>query len=123
MTTNSNWTVVFEDKKIIKNNGAESGTAYDIVDNTFWSQAKFSNIWAIQYGAMTPTDEVEHRDSTPHKTYASSNLGDFNEFINRWDSSHLITLQSVWDANNTGVETEAEKITRIGARPTSYSSL
>jgi len=123
MATNSNWTVVFEDKKIIKNNGAESGTAYDIVDNTFWSQEKFSNIWSIQYGTGISTDEVEHRDSTPHSTYASSNLGDFNEFINRWDSSHLITLQSVWDESNVEGETEATKITRIGARPTSYSSL
>jgi hypothetical protein len=35
------------------------------------------------------TDEVEYRDATPHSTYADANLGDFNDFINKWDSAHL----------------------------------
>jgi hypothetical protein len=44
-----NWTIIFEDKKVIKNNGAESGTGYYIFDDSFWNDSKFSNIWAIQY--------------------------------------------------------------------------
>tara|TARA_R110000822_G_scaffold33817_1_gene96121 strand:+ start:136 stop:507 length:372 start_codon:yes stop_codon:yes gene_type:complete len=123
MATNSNWTVVFEDKKIIKQKGDAAGTAYDISDDSFWSQSKFSNIWAIQHGASVATDEVEYRDGTPHTTYESANLGNFNDFINKWDSAHLAKLQTEWDADNVEDETDAEKITRVGARPTSYSSL
>jgi hypothetical protein len=123
MATNSNWTVVFDDKLIIKQKGDAAGTGYVINDDAFWSQNKFSNIWAIQYGASVSTDEVEYRDGTPHSTYADANLGDFNDFINRWDSAHLSTLQSNWDNNNVEGETPEQKITRLGARPTSYSSI
>jgi hypothetical protein len=89
MATNSNWTVVFDDKSIIKQKGDAAGTGYTITDDSFWSQSKFSNIWAIQHGASVSTDEVEYRDATPHTTYADANLGDFNDFINKWDSAHL----------------------------------
>jgi hypothetical protein len=134
MATNSNWTVVFDDKLIIKQKGDAAGTVYVINDDVFWSQSKFANIWAIQHGASVSTDEVEYRDGTPHSTYADANLGDFNDFITRWDAAHLTTLQSNWDNNNASIEdpenegslipeTEAQKITRIGARPTSYSSI
>ena len=123
MATNSNWTVVFDDKLIIKQKGDAARTGYTITDDAFWSQSKFSNIWAIQHGASVSTDEVEYRDATPHSTYADSNLGDFNEFIIKWDSAHLATLQSNWDNNNVEGETSEQKITRLGARPTSYSSL
>ena len=123
MATNSNWTVVFDDKLIIKQKGDAAGTGYFINDDAFWSQSKFSNIWAIQYGATVPTDEVEYRDNTPHSAYADANLGDFNDFINKWDSAHLSKLQSDWDNNNIEGETSEQKITRLGARPTSYSSL
>lgn len=123
MATNSNWTVVFNDKLIIKQNGDAAGNGYVINDNAFWSQSKFSNIWAIQYGTSVSTDEVEYRDNTPHSTYVNANLGDFNEFINRWDSAHLSKLQSNWDNNNLKDETSEQKITRLGARPTFYSSL
>ena len=123
MATNSNWTVVFDDKLIIKQKGDQAGTGYTITDDAFWSQSKFSNIWAIQHGASVSTDEVEYRDNTPHSTYADANLGDFNDFINKWDSSHLSKLQSDWDNNNVEGETPEQKITRLGARPTSYSSI
>jgi hypothetical protein len=123
MATNSNWTVVFDDKRITKQKGDAAGTSYTITDDAFWSQSKFSNIWAIQHGASVSTDEVEYRDNTPHSTYADANLGDFNDFINKWDSAHLATLQSNWDNNNVEGETSEQKITRIGVRPTSYSSL
>ena len=131
MATNANWTIVFEDKKVIKNyaEGAVEGVGYVIDDDSFWSQAKFSNIWAIQYGTSVPTDTVEYRDTTPHSTWEDANLGDIQDFVTRWDAAHLAQLQSDWDndilvdddGNSLG-ETEAEKITRLGARPTSYSS-
>jgi hypothetical protein len=123
MATNSNWTVVFDDKLIIKQKGDAAGTGYVISDDAFWSQSKFANIWAIQHGASIATDEVEHRDATPHSTYADANLGDFNDFITRWDAIHLNVLQTNWDFDNIAGETPEQKITRLGARPTSYSSL
>ncbi len=124
MATNANWTVVFEDKKVIKNyaEGASEGVGYEINDDSFWNQSKFSNIWAIQYGASNTSDEVEHRDTTSHCSYAEADLGDISQFSSRWDSVHLAQLQENWDNNNVDGETDAEKITRLGARPTSYSS-
>ena len=122
MATSANWTVVFADKKIIKNHGPESGTGYTIEDNSFWSDSKFSNIWAIQHGTSITSDEVEYRDETPHSSFVNANIGDISQFSSKWDSAHLTQLQSDWDNNNVADETEAEKITRLGARPTSYSS-
>ena len=122
MTTNAQWTVVMEDKKIIKQSGDAAGTPYEINDNDFWGLAKWNNIWAIQYGTSDPSDTVEYRDGTPHSTWEDANLGDFSDFTSRWDSAHLAQLQSNWDNDNVDDETEAEKISRLGARPTSYSS-
>jgi len=130
MASKGNWTIVFEDKTIIKNyaEGASEGVGYVIDDNTFWSQSKFSNIWAIQHGTSVSTDEVEYRDETPHSVYDSSVLGDISQFSEKWDNAHLIQLQYDWDNNDAedeegnSTETEAEKIARLGARPTSYSS-
>ena len=130
MATNAQWTVVFEDKTVIKNyaEGASEGVGYIILDDSFWGQGKFSNIWAIQYGTSNPSDTVEYRDETPHSTWEDANLGDFQDFITRWDSAHLTNLQNEWDNDNlvndddSPAETEADKIARLGARPTSYSS-
>ena len=132
MATRATWTVVFEDKMVIKNTGVESGTSYEINDDVFWSQSKYSNIWAIQYGTSPTSDEVEYKDETPHSSFADANLGNFQDFITKWDSAHLAKLQSDWDNDNgdtidadgnvTHTETESEKILRLGARPTSYSS-
>jgi hypothetical protein len=131
MTTNSNWTVIFEDKSIIKNTGAEAGTPYTIDDNAFWATADFQNIWAIQSGTTNSSDEVEHRDNTPHCSLDTEGVS-IQQFIDKWDAAHLAKLQSDWDnddgntydaeGNVTNTETEAEKISRLGARPTSYSS-
>ena len=124
MAAKGNWTIVFEDKCIIKNHaeGANEGIGYIIDDDSFWSDSKFSNIWAIQYGTSTPTDEVEYRDETQHTTYADANLGDISQFSSRWDVVHLSELQADWDNDNVEDETADEKISRLGARPTSYSS-
>jgi hypothetical protein len=117
MASKGNWTVVFEDKTIIKNHaeGASEGVGYIISDDSFWDQSKFSNIWAIQYGASNTSDEVEYRDTTPHSTFADANIGDISQFSSKWDSAHLLKLQADWDADSRD---ESEK----GARPTSYSS-
>jgi len=122
MATNANWTVVFDDKLVIKQSGDAAGTGYNIVDNDFWGLAKWNNIWAIQYGTSNPSDTVEYRDETPHSTWEDANLGDFSDFTTRWDSAHLVQLQSDWDNDNVADETESDKIARLGARPTSYSS-
>jgi len=130
MASKGNWTIVFEDKLIIKNyaEGASNGIGYVISDDSFWNQSKFSNIWAIQLGTSNSSDEVEHKDETSHCSYADANLGDISQFSDRWDSAHLAKLQFNWDNDNAvdeegnSIETEAEKITRLGARPTSYSS-
>jgi len=124
MATNAQWTVVFDDKTIIKNHaeGASEGVGYIIEDNDFWGLAKWSNIWAIQYGTSNPSDTVEYKDETPHSTWENANLGDFSDFVSRWDAAHLTKLQSNWDDDNVDGESESDKITRLGARPTSYSS-
>lgn len=127
------WAVIFEDKTIYKINGAENGTSYIINDNSFWSQEKFSNIWAIQYQSNPVTHEVEYRNNKLQSSYADADIGDFSQFITKWDEAHLNQLQTDWDNNNIQIEdpvdsgtfrneTSNEKITRLGARPTSYSS-
>ncbi len=122
MATNAQWTVVMEDKLVIKQTGDAAGNGYKINDDTFWSQAKYSNIWAIQYGTSNPQHTVEYRDETPHSNWEDANLGDFSDFTSRWDSAHLTELQSNWDGNNVEDEEPADKVARLGARPTSYSS-
>lgn len=125
MATNANWTVVFDDKSIMKQTGDAAGTMYNIEDDTFWNDSKWSNIWAIQYVSDNEdhNDTVEYRDETPHATWTSANLGNFQtQFIDKWDVAHLARLQSDWDNDNAEGETEAEKIARLGARPTSYTS-
>tara|TARA_R100000005_G_C4983231_1_gene192333 strand:+ start:411 stop:782 length:372 start_codon:yes stop_codon:yes gene_type:complete len=122
MATNATWTVVFDDKLVIKQSGDAAGTGYTIADDDFWGLGKWSNIWAIQYQTSNPSDAVEYRDETPHSTWEAANLGDFQDFISRWDSAHLAKLQSDWDNDNIDGESESDKIARLGARPSSYSS-
>ena len=80
MATQATWTVVFDDKTIIKQNGDGAGP-HEVVDNAFWSDSKFSNIWAIQYGNSNVNDEVEYRDGTPHSSFADANLGNIQDFL------------------------------------------
>jgi hypothetical protein len=133
MATNAQWTIIMEDKIIIKQYGDTPGISYNIDDDSFWNDSKFSNIWAIQYGTSVTSDEVEYRDETPHSAYANAGIGDISQFINKFDEAHLSQLQSDWDndviqtfdddGNVTSTESEADQIARKGARPTSYSSL
>ena len=135
MATNAQWTVIFEDKLVVKQSGDAAGTSYVISDNDFWGLAKWNNIWAIQYGTSNPNDTVEYRDETPHSTWEDASLGDFSDFTNRWDAAHLAQLQADWDADVIetwsgegqsavleSTESEADQIARKGPRPTSYSS-
>ena len=88
---------------VIKQSGDAAGTSYVIIyDNDFWGLAKWNNIWAIQYGTSNPvvSDTVEYKDNTQHSTWEDANLGDFQDFITRWDSTHLSQLQSDWDNDN-----------------------
>jgi len=123
MATNATWTVIMDDKMIIKQSGDGAGPYTITGEDSFWSDSKWSNIWAIQYGTSPSSDEVEYRDETAHSSWTDASLGDFStQFIAKWDAAHLAQLQSDWDNDNVDGETEAEKITRLGARPTSYSS-
>ncbi len=127
MATNANWTIVFEDKVIIKQSGDGAGNAYTIDDNAFWATTDFQNIWAIQSGTSNSSDEVEHRDSSAHNSLADEGIN-IQLFIDKWDSAHLAKLQADWDDDNlvnedgSSAETAEDKIARLGARPTSYSS-
>ena len=118
MATNANWTVIFEDKMIVKQSGDGAGSYVITGQDSFWSDSKWSNIWAIQYKSDNHdyNDTVEYRDNTPHATWTAANLGDFStQFITKWDAAHLAKLQADWDADERD---ESEK----GTRPTSYTS-
>jgi len=117
MATNANWTIIFDDRTVIKNfaEGASEGIGYKVGDDAFWNQSKFSNIWAIQYGNSVTSDEVEYRDTTPHSSFADANIGDINQFSSKWDAEYLLKLQADWDNDP---REESEK----GSRPTSYTS-
>ena len=138
MATNSTWTVVFDDKMIINQsvkNENNSSVGYIIDDDAFWNDAKWSNIWAIQYkhDDHDYNDTIEHRDGTAHGTWTESGLGNFrDQFVSKWDSAHLSQLQADWDTdviityNEDGsvasTESEADQVARKGERPSSYSS-
>jgi hypothetical protein len=131
MATNAQWTVVFDDKVIINHsvkNTNNYSTAYFLTDpsfDSFWNDAKWSNVWAIQYkdDDHDYNDTVEFRDETPHKTWTQANLGDFRtQFVSKWDAEHLKELQFSWDNNNVDGETPEQKISRLGAKPTTFSS-
>ncbi len=116
MATNATWTVVFDDKIIIKQSRSMLQVLILLMMILFGVQAKYSNIWAIHYGNAVASDEVEYRDDTPHSSYADANLGDISQFSSRWDTMYLAKIQTDWDNNllfddNNEVvsETEAEK--------------
>jgi len=132
MATHPTWVAVFDDKRVINQsvkNDYGHAIAYTIDDDAFWNQSHFSNLWSIQYGTAKVEDQVEYRDETPHTAFDAVTHGDFNEFITRWDAAHLAHLQEEWDKNNSFtdtdppvLETAEQKINRLGARPTSFTS-
>jgi hypothetical protein len=129
MSKHGKWTIVFPDQLVIKRTGEfdlETAQAYLCGGTDFWLQPKFSNIHAIQFtDDNVDNDQVEYKDHAPNSGYDASLLGDFQQFINLWDAHHLSIMQETWDNNNNSTvenETVEEKITRLGARPTTYSS-
>ena len=138
------WTIIFEDKTIIKKTGEFTPTnpaAYVIEDGVNWDDAKWNNIHAIQFtDDGVDNDQVEYKDTSPNGVYDAAVLGDFrSQFIDPWDAAHLAALQSTWDddviktfdaeGNETSSESEADQIARkgerparLGPRPTSYTS-
>ena len=132
MATNPTWVAVFDDKRVINQsvkNEYGHPLAYTINDDAFWNQSHFSNLWSIQFGTSKTEDQVEHRDETPHTAFDAVTHGDFNEFITRWDAAHLVYLQKEWDEDNHFTETDPpvqetaeQKINRLGAKPTSFTS-
>ena len=124
MAARGTWTVIFEDKLIIKQSELTANNqpvGHTIDDNDFWNNPDYSNFWAIQYQTSNSSDEVEFKDETPNDTWASTGL-DFQPFIDKYDEAHLPYIQNEWDNNDVDGETSEEKIARLGARPTSYSS-
>lgn len=126
MAKHGTWTVVFDDQMIIKRTGEfnkDTALGYQCGGTDFWNQAKFSEIHAIQFtDDSIDNDQVEYKDTRPNSGYDVNTLGNFQQFIDLWDSKHLSVMQENWDNNNIENETPEEKIIRLGARPTIYSS-
>lgn len=126
MAKHGTWTVIFPDRKVVKRTGEfniSTARSYEVGDDAFWGQDKFSNLHAIQFtDDNIDNDQVEFADDSQNGSYDAATYGDFSQFITLWDAAHLAQLQADWDVDNVDGETEAEKITRLGARPTTYSS-
>jgi hypothetical protein len=136
MSKHGTWTVIFVDQMIVKRTGEFNITTakgYVCGSTDFWMQPKFSNLHVIQFtDDNVDNDQVEYADNRPNGKYDASILGDFQQFIDLWDAKHLSVLQENWDNDNAStakdaegnpiMETVEEKITRLGQRPTSYSS-
>ena len=121
MAAKGTWTVIFDDKVIINQSDLNPKTGqpvgYKINDDVFWNNPSYSNFWAVQYQNSNTSDEVEFKDETPNDTWASTGL-DFQPFIDKWNAANLVYQQQEWDDDNVDGETEAEKIARLGPRPT-----
>lgn len=134
MAKHGSWTVVFDDQLIIKKTndfGISNGKGLICGGTDFWNQPKFSNLHAIQFtDDNLDNDQVEFKDNSPNGPYDVSKYGDFRQFIDLWDAAYLSTIQEQWDNNvnfvntdgNQVPETLEQKITRLGPRPTTYSS-
>jgi len=146
MSKHGLWTVIIEDKIVMKKTedfSVSSPKAVKVEDDSFWSQSKFNNIHAIQFSDDgVDNDQVEYKDNSQNSSYDENILGSFRtEFIDRFDAAYLAQSQAIWDNidPNTGQsypfeiedpegsgnfrdETSDEKIVRLGARPTSYTS-
>ena len=134
MSKHGLWTVIIEDKIVMKKTedfSVSSPKAVKVEDDSFWSQSKFNNIHAIQFSDDgVDNDQVEYKDNSPNSSYDENILGNFRtEFISKWDSVYLTELQYNWDNNDRDTngeilvdETVEAKTIRLGARPTSYTS-
>lgn len=121
------WTIVPEDKIIIKQYGNGATFGYYVLDENFWANNVSNDIRAIQFtGDDNDFNQVEFNDGKDHDKYS----GNIQIFINEWDKLHLLRLQKDWDNNKIRdpqtneiiLETETEKINRLGPRPTTFVS-
>lgn len=129
------WTVLFEDRIIMKK--CDEFTKYNFAevkvnDEDFWNQEKFNGINAIQFtNDGIDNDQVE--TDTANLPYDENIYGSFQQFVDKFDLYYLDKIQSEWDESIESVEdpvgsgtyreeTEQEKISRLGPRPTSYTS-
>jgi hypothetical protein len=121
------WSIIVQDKRIVKQYGEEATLGFIVENNSFWQNNVSSNIKAIQYtGDNLDKEQVEYNDGSPHSHFT----GDIKKFADEWDKAYLLKLQNDWDndtlyspdISKSKAETEEEKITRIGSRPTSYVS-
>lgn len=127
MAKHGTWTVIFDDELVVKRTeefGNSDACGYQVGGTDFWNQAKFSNLHAIQFSddGNNDNDQVEFKDNSPNGPYTTELYGSFQQFIDLWDAAHLSQKQQDWDDDNVEGETADEKNTRLGARPTSYSS-
>ena len=132
------WSIIVPDKIIVKQYGEEATWGYVVEDNYFWENNVASNTKAIQY---TGNDSDKEQVEFINGSYSTSFTGDIKKFADEWDKKHLLRIQNDWDNNTLNIlikptdpefkpdinqyrpETEKEKITRIGSRPTLYSSI
>lgn len=133
----SSWRVDFGEKSVgcvavLNHEGYP--TFYPVGDDSFWSHPQFNDIHAIQWDPSLENNEdcVEYNAYTfgRNRTWNECNFSDSfrNLFIEKWDAAHLAQLQADWDGDNvinddgSAAESAEEKIARLGARPTSYTS-
>ena len=129
------WTVIFPDRAIYKKTGADGDSGknktYININSPIWTDPKFQGVHAIQYtNDNQDNDQVEFNDGRDNDIYNEVTFGSFQQFIDVFNIEHLKDLQNIWDNDNAEVEADGilsdetleEKIVRIGARPTSYSS-
>jgi hypothetical protein len=106
------WTIVVDDKRIIKQYGNGIGIGYEILDNNLWLSLN-QNIFAIQYtGDPLDHEQVEYRDETQHSIFS----GDIKIFSDKWDQQHLLNLQNIWDNNYVYEEIPNPKLILIDAQ-------
>jgi hypothetical protein len=120
------WTIVVNDKLIIKQYGNFKGYGYFVNEENFWKTSIENNIRAIQYtGDNLDFEQVEFSDGKDHDFFK----GDINIFVKKWEELHLKKLQLDWDLNNLInqetqgiiIENSEQKTARIGERPIQYN--
>ena len=82
----------------------------------------YYSIQLFQYQLERTADFLESDKAfTSDAIETASRVRTAVELLDRVYNDHYL-IQADWDDNNVEGETEAEKISRLGARPTSYSS-
>ena len=103
-----------------RNTSISLGNHFESFIETTVSKGRFTNASEVVRAGLRLLEEEENRimilRSAIREGIESGISIDFDP------KKHLETLKFSWDENNVNGETEEEKILRLGARPTSYSS-